>query len=346
MRGKVVYNPARDYYAILGIEANASAEEIRQAYRRCVREVHPDLNPDRAEWATEQIQLINEAYDVLRQPFRRKEYDRLRWPHSHIQTNAPRWGAPHRSSFSASGYDPSRPWWDQPGGHIPRRRPPTVHARHSRAGSDTPAQPYWLAVSAWLKGHGLTKLEPTWLTLVGLWRSPYAGLLSVLGTVLAINVAVIIYAFIAPQSTKGLSGLFSTHTELASPVPAPTATPDRLYQTCGNPDIAISTPVAGDVVSDSFSVYGTARHPEMWAYRIEVGYLGPVYTLGAVPAEWVEMRSPPRNQSIPEPPIVDDLLTEAPLDLTGQPAGYYAIRLHVILRDGRLVEPCDVVVRR
>jgi len=71
-----------------------------------------------------------------------------------------------------------------------------------------------------------------------------------------------------------------------------------------------------------------------------------VYTLGAVPAEWVEMRSPPRNQSIPEPPIVDDLLTEAPLDLTGQPAGYYAIRLHVILRDGRLVEPCDVVVRR
>jgi hypothetical protein len=344
MRGKVTYNPARDYYAILGIEAGATVEEIRQAYRRCVREVHPDLNPDRAEWATEQIQLINEAYDVLRQPLRRKEYDRLRWPH--VRMHPPRRDTTYRSPSSAPAYDPSRPWWEQPGGHVPRRRAPAAQARQSRNSAVAPEQPYWLAVSAWLKGHGLTRLEPTWLLLVGLWRSPYAGLLSVLGTVLAINVAVIIYAFIEPQSAKGLLGLFSSHTEVAGPGPTLTFTLDRLYQTCGNPDVAISTPVAGDIVGDSFSVYGTVQAPGMWAYRIEVGYLGPVYTLGAVPTKWVEMRSPPHNQSIPEPPIVDDLLTEIPLDLTGQPAGYYAIRLIVVLRDGEPVEPCDVVVRR
>lgn len=343
MRGKVTYNPARDYYAILGIEADATVEEIRQAYRRCVREVHPDLNPDRAEWATEQIQLINEAYNVLRHPLRRREYDRLRWPH--LQTHPPRRETTYRNPFGAPSYDPNRPWWEQPSGHVPRRRPSAVHARQSRSSTVAQEEPYWLAVSAWLKGHGLTKLESTWLTLVGLWRSPYAGLLSVLGAVLAINVAVIIYAFIAPQSAKGALGHLSSH-EAASPIPAPTATLDRLHQACGNPNIKISTPVAGDVVSDTFSVYGTVWHPDMWTYHLEVGYLGPAYTLGAVPAKWVEMRSPPRNQSIPEPPIVDDLLSETPLDLTGQPAGYYAIRLYVVLRDSRLVEPCDVVVRR
>lgn len=342
MRGKVTYNPARDYYAILGIEAGATAEEVRQAYRRCVREVHPDLNPDRAEWATEQIQLINEAYDMLRQPLRRKEYDRLRWPH--IRTHPPRRETTYRSPFSASSYDPNRSWWEQPAGHVPRR-PSVTHTRPSRSSTIAQEEPYWLVVSAWLKGHGLTKLESTWLTLVGLWRSPYAGLLSVLGAVLAINVAVIIYMVIAPQSAKGSLSLFSSHQE-SSPIPAPTATPDRLHQTCGNPDIEISAPVAGDVVSDTFSVYGTVRHPDMWTYRLEVGYLGPAYTLGAVPATWIEMRSPPRNQSIPEPPIVGDLLTDTPLDLTGQPAGYYAIRLYVVLRDGTSMEPCDVVVRR
>ena len=59
MRRKITYDPDRDYYTVLGIDTGATTAEVRLAFRRAVREVHPDLNPYRAEWATEQLQLVN-----------------------------------------------------------------------------------------------------------------------------------------------------------------------------------------------------------------------------------------------------------------------------------------------
>lgn len=110
MRRKLAYNPARDYYAILGIETAATTEDVRRAYRRRVLACHPDRNPDRVEWATDQIQLVNEAYDVLRQPHLRREYDRLRWPHVPQQPR-PR---PSYRAYTAPAPDPARPWWNRP----------------------------------------------------------------------------------------------------------------------------------------------------------------------------------------------------------------------------------------
>lgn len=67
---------ARDYYETLGIKRNASAEEIRKAYRRLARKYHPDLNPgDKA--AEERFKQIQEAYDVLGDPKKREMYDRF-----------------------------------------------------------------------------------------------------------------------------------------------------------------------------------------------------------------------------------------------------------------------------
>ncbi|WBL36971.1 DnaJ domain-containing protein [Tepidiforma flava] len=66
----------RDYYAELEVAATASFEEVRAAYRRLARAHHPDVNP--SEEAAERMRRINEAWEVLRDPARRAEYDRSR----------------------------------------------------------------------------------------------------------------------------------------------------------------------------------------------------------------------------------------------------------------------------
>lgn len=64
----------RDYYEVLGIQKNASAEEIKSAFRTLARQYHPDVN--KASDAEEKFKEINEAYGVLSDPDKRSAYDR------------------------------------------------------------------------------------------------------------------------------------------------------------------------------------------------------------------------------------------------------------------------------
>ncbi|HET7751154.1 MAG TPA: J domain-containing protein [Terriglobales bacterium] len=66
----------KDYYGVLGVKKNASADEIRKAFRKLARKYHPDVNPgDKA--AEERFKAISEANDVLSDPKKRKIYDQL-----------------------------------------------------------------------------------------------------------------------------------------------------------------------------------------------------------------------------------------------------------------------------
>ena len=67
----------KDYYQTLNISQDASAEDIKKAFRRLAMCYHPDRNPENTGEAGEKFKEINEAYEVLGDEHRRWQYDRL-----------------------------------------------------------------------------------------------------------------------------------------------------------------------------------------------------------------------------------------------------------------------------
>ena len=72
-----------DYYNILSVDKKASEEDIKKAYRKLARKLHPDLNPNDKE-ANKKFQQVNEANEVLSDPEKRKKYDQYGkdWQHA------------------------------------------------------------------------------------------------------------------------------------------------------------------------------------------------------------------------------------------------------------------------
>jgi curved DNA-binding protein len=73
---------ARDYYDVLGVSRDATADQIQQAFRTLARKYHPDVNKDPA--AEDRFKEVNEAYHVLSDPDTRKRYDRFGEDFRHV----------------------------------------------------------------------------------------------------------------------------------------------------------------------------------------------------------------------------------------------------------------------
>jgi DnaJ-class molecular chaperone len=94
----------RDYYKVLGVERKASEAEIKSAYRKLARKFHPDLNPNNKE-AEARFKEINEAYQVISDPEKRKKYDELGadWEHGVSQEEMMRRYAQQQRAAGAGG---------------------------------------------------------------------------------------------------------------------------------------------------------------------------------------------------------------------------------------------------
>lgn len=67
----------RDYYEVLGVNKNATDDELKKAYRKLAKKYHPDANPDNKAEAEAKFKEVNEAYEVLSNPQKRQMYDQF-----------------------------------------------------------------------------------------------------------------------------------------------------------------------------------------------------------------------------------------------------------------------------
>ena len=103
-----------DYYKVLGVNKNASQDEVKKAYKKLARKCHPDLNPNDQN-AHQKFQEINEANEVLSDPEKRKKYDQYgeNWKHAdQFEAQQQQYGQP----FGGSGGGSS--WYSSDGGEF------------------------------------------------------------------------------------------------------------------------------------------------------------------------------------------------------------------------------------
>ena len=95
----------KDYYAILGVSKTATDDELKKAFRKLAKKYHPDANPDNKEEAEKKFKEVNEAYEVLSDPQKRKMYDQFGTVDPQGFGGGGPFGGGSYYSYSSSGWD-------------------------------------------------------------------------------------------------------------------------------------------------------------------------------------------------------------------------------------------------